>query len=590
MKLKHLFSGIGTSILLACVISCQPRLEEKTLVLYCTSDLHGTFSDFDLKRNRPTRSSLANVSYYMKAVRDTSHADIILLDNGDFLQGQPTNYYYNFIDTTGPNLASQLLNYLQYDAASVGNHDIETGHPVYDKIVGELQFPWLSANTLNTETGRPYFKPYHLVQRNGLKIAILGMTTPGIYKWLPQHLWEGMDFQDMIETARHWVTEIQQKEKPDLLIGLFHSGFNYNYAGENEHTPRNENAGVLVAQQVAGFDVIILGHDHQEKQMEVTGPDGKKVTILDPRSHATYLGKINIHFQPAGKEYDKTITTELIPLKDIPKDTAYLKHFAPQFEKVQEYIDTELGEFTSSLSGRDGLFGPSAFTDFIHDAQLATTGADISFSTVLQMDAFIEKGPVTVRDMFNLYSYENGLYTMSFSGKEIDSYLEYAYGLQYNTMNSDKDHLLNLKKDASGQLIHNKQGNYMLAADFFNYSCAAGIRYTVDVSRAPGQRVDILSMSDGKPFSEDSTYSVAINSYRANGGGGHLSQGLGWSKEEMEKRIIRIWPKDVRYYLSEYIQHKKMLHPQCHNHWKVIPEKWFREGKARDYQLLYATH
>lgn len=587
MKLNFWKLLPGLLLLINLVSSCDSKPEKAALTIYCTSDVHGTVFDYDFKRNKESRSSLANVSAYIKEERAKDSTALILLDNGDFLQGQPTNYYYNFVDTSGVNLTAQVMNYLRYDAASVGNHDIEAGHPVYDKVVNEFNFPWLSANTIREATGKPYFKPYTVLYRKGIKIVVLGMTTPGIYKWLPKKLWEGMDFQDMVEAAQYWVPKIQKEEQPDLLIGLFHSGFDYNYAGENAQMPRNENAGVLVAQQVDGFDLIILGHDHQEKQMEVINNAGHKVVILDPKSHSTYLGKINVELNRNGKQYDKIITTELIPLSSVPKDTAYLSHFTPEMDKVKTYIGEEIGEFTESLSGRDGIFGPSAFTDFIHNAQLAATGADISFSTVLQMDALIGKGKVTIRDMFNLYSYENGLYIMAFTGKEIDQYLEYAYGLQYNTMTSAKDHLLRFKKDSTGELIKNSRGKYVLVTDFFNYSCAAGINYTVDLTKPEGERVEIHSMSDGSPFDENRTYQVAINSYRGNGGGGHLSKGLGWSKKEMDARITKIMPKDVRFYIMEYIREKEVLSPQCRKDWKVVPARWFKKGKEQDYDLLY---
>lgn len=587
MDLRLSVSSFSLFTLLA--LACQPKPEEVTLTVYCTSDVHGTVFGQDLKRQRPNRSSLANASYYLREAR-RQDKDLILLDNGDFLQGQPHNYYYNFIDTARPNLTAGIMNYLQYDAASVGNHDIEAGHPVYDKIVHEFNFPWLSANSIDEASGKCYFRPYTVLQRKGLKIAVLGMTTPGIYKWLPKKLWEGIDFRDMIETARYWVKEIQTTERPDLLIGLFHSGYDFNYAGENAETPRNENAGVLVARQVDGFDLVLLGHDHRAKQMEITNDAGNKVVILDPKSHAAYLGKITVGFKREGTSYRKDISTELIDLSAVPADTAYLAHFSEDMEKVKKYIDAGIGKLTAPLSGRDGLFGPSAFTDLIHNAQLSITGADVSFSTVLQMDALIREGTVTVRDMFNLYSYENGLYTMSFTGEEIKDYLEYAYGLQYNTMHSPADHLLRFKTDAEGQPVKNEKGNYSLAADFFNYSCAAGIKYTVDVTQAPGQRVNILSMSDGRPFDKNRRYTVAINSYRGNGGGGHLTQGLKWSKADIESRITDILPKDVRYYLMEYIRSQKVLTPRCRNDWKVIPEAYYKAGKNRDYRIIYEGH
>lgn len=579
--------GSWILVLIFWISSCQYKPDQVELTIYCTTDIHGNLFDFDLKKNRPAQNSLMGIAGYLKQIQGNRPKEYILLDAGDILQGQPTNYYFNYIDTSRQNIVALMLNELDYDAAAVGNHDIEAGHPVYDKVKHEFRFPWLAANAIDTRTGEPYFQPYTVLECQGLKIAVLGMITPGIPKWLPRHLWEGIRFEDMVETARKWVPVIRKKEQPDLLIGLFHAGYDYNYAGENKDTPCNENATQLVAEQVDGFDVVISGHDHREKIEEITNQAGHKVLIVDARSHARALGKINVKFLRQGNQYAKTISATLLNPAEMPRDSAFIRQFIPALNDVKNYIQTPLGEFTHPLSGRDGLFGPSAFTDFIHTAQLETTQADISFSTVLQMDAQIEQGLITVRDMFNLYKFENGLYLMKFSGKEIDRYLEYAYALQYNTMTSPEDHLLHFKTNEKGELLRNKQDKPILAADYFNYSCAAGIKYTVDVSKEPGNRVEIHSLSDGRHFHPDSIYTVAINSYRGNGGGGHLTQGMGLNKEEINNRIIKIWDKDVRYYITEYIKSKKILTPQCRNDWKVIPETWFEAGKKRDYQELY---
>lgn len=579
--------GSWILVLIFWISSCQYKPDQVELTIYCTTDIHGNLFDFDLKKNRPAQNSLMGIAGYLKQIQGNRPKEYILLDAGDILQGQPTNYYFNYIDTGRQNIVALMLNELDYDAAAVGNHDIEAGHPVYDKVKHEFRFPWLAANAIDTRTGEPYFQPYTVLECQGLKIAVLGMITPGIPKWLPRHLWEGIRFEDMVETARKWVPVIRKKEQPDLLIGLFHAGYDYNYAGENKDTPCNENATQLVAEQVDGFDVVISGHDHREKIEEITNQAGHKVLIVDARSHARALGKINVKFLRQGNQYAKTISATLLNPAEMPRDSAFIRQFIPALNDVKNYIQTPLGEFTHPLSGRDGLFGPSAFTDFIHTAQLETTQADISFSTVLQMDAQIEQGLITVRDMFNLYKFENGLYLMKFSGKEIDRYLEYAYALQYNTMTSPEDHLLHFKTNEKGELLRNKQDKPILAADYFNYSCAAGIKYTVDVSKEPGNRIEIHSLSDGRHFHPDSIYTVAINSYRGNGGGGHLTQGMGLNKEEINNRIIKIWDKDVRYYITEYIKSKKILTPQCRNDWKVIPETWFEAGKKRDYQELY---
>lgn len=589
MKRLFILTG-GMLLLLGLLSACHSKPGQAVLTFYCTTDVHGSLFDFDLKKNAPAPNSLARISGYLKQEKANGNPDYILLDGGDMLQGQPTNYYFNFIDTASPNVVSRIYNYMGYDAAAVGNHDIEAGHPVYDKVVGEFQFPWLAANAIDLKTGEPYFQPYTVLERQGLKIAVLGMITPGIPKWLPNHLWSGIEFADMVETARKWVPLILEKEKPDLLVGLFHAGYNHNHAGENENTPRNENATTLVAQQVDGFDLIISGHDHLEKTGEITNEAGHRVMMADPRSHARALGKITVQLTRKGNHYEKRYAAELIDPAQTEPDTAYIRRFAPDLQQVKAFIDARIGTFTAPLSGREGLFGPSAFTDFIHNAQLETTGADISFCTVLQMDALINQGDITVRDMFNLYKYENGLYVMKFSGQEIDKYLEFAYGLQYNTMTSPGDHLLKFETDESGQPVRNKQGKYVLAHEYFNYSCAAGIKYTVDVTREPGNRVEIQSLSDGRPFHADSTYTVAINSYRGNGGGGHLTQGVGLSKADMTERIVKIFDKDVRYYITAYIREKQVLTPRCRNDWKVIPENYFRKGREKDYPIIYEGH
>ena len=137
--------------------------------------------------------------------------------------------------------------------------------------------------------------------------------------------------------------------------------------------------------------------------------------------------------------------------------------------------------------------------------------------------------------------------------------------MQFNTMQSPKDHLLNFKKDAEGEILTNKKGYPFLQNDFFNFSAAAGIKYTVDVSKEPGHRVTILSMTDGTPFYPEHMYKVAVNSYQGNGGGGHLTRGAGIPKAELTKRIIDVREKDIRYYIAEYIKRQKVLDPQPRN-------------------------
>ncbi|MCK5457264.1 MAG: bifunctional metallophosphatase/5'-nucleotidase, partial [Melioribacteraceae bacterium] len=187
-----------------------------------TTDTHGAIFPYDFTNAKPNNHSLAQVHTYVEQQRNDKTHEVVLLSNGDILQGTPAVYYYNFEKTDELHLYAQVMNYMKYDAGSVGNHDIETGHPVYDKFVKELNFPWLSANSIDVKTEKPYFKSYTIIERKGVKVAVLGMITPAIPDWLPPKIWEGMRFDDMIETAKEWVSIISEKENPDILIGLFH--------------------------------------------------------------------------------------------------------------------------------------------------------------------------------------------------------------------------------------------------------------------------------------------------------------------------------------------------------------------------------
>ena len=197
---------------------------EKAITILQTTDLHGVILPYDFIEKEEMKASLAGVAAYVKKVQEAVTGPVILLDNGDNLQGQPPVYYYNFIDTVSPHIHAEALNYLGYDAGTVGNHDIEAGHSVYDRLVNEYDFPLLAANAVNKATGKPYFKPYTIIEKKGIRVAVLGLITPAVPNWLPPELYSGIEFRDMLETAKKYMPVIF-KEKPDLVVGLFHSGW-----------------------------------------------------------------------------------------------------------------------------------------------------------------------------------------------------------------------------------------------------------------------------------------------------------------------------------------------------------------------------
>ncbi len=563
-------------------LSISPTVaREVKISIVETTDMHGNFFPRDFVNARPASGSLARIATYMDSLRATGR-NVVLLDNGDILQGQPTAYYYNFIDTVSVHPVARMLSYLDYDAAAMGNHDVETGHAVYDRYRKALaDIPLLGANVIDTVTGEPYLQPYALVERDGVKIAVIGMLTPSIPAWLPENMWSGLRFDDIAESAARMVDLVNQREHPHLVVGLFHSGKDSSVITGG----MMENASMKVAQSVPGFDVIFFGHDHNPFATIVTGQGGRPVSMVNPGAHAVAAGvaDVTVSLDSEGNVVKKSVAPRIVSMVGVDASPDFLEEFAPEFQAVTNFVDRQVAVSTDTLSLRDAYFGPSSFMTLIHDLQLAISGADISFAAPLTMDATIEAGPVRINDMFKLYRYENLLYTMRLTGREIKDYLEESYDKWINTMNSPDDHLLQFATEGDAT-----KGDFArLRNPSYNFDSAAGIIYTVDVTRQQGSRINIKSMADGSPFDPDKDYKVAVNSYRANGGGNLLTNGAGIPLEELKSRILSATDKDLRYYLMKEIERRTIIEPRVDNNWQFIPDTLAAPAALRDREILF---
>jgi len=341
---------------------------------------------------------------------------------------------------------------------------------------------------------------------------------------------------------------------------------------------------VEVACNVPGFDIVLMGHDHARECKRVCNIVGDSVLVMDPASNGVVVSNVDITLKLRdGKVVGKKIDGILSDTKDYGVSEEFMQRFAPEYAAVQNFVSKKIGSFTETISTRPAYFGSSAFIDLIHELQLAISGADISFAAPLSYDTEIRKGDIFVNDMFNLYKYENMLYTMRLTGKEIRDALEMSYDLWTNRMKSPDDHILLFReKRREGATDRASFKNFS-----FNFDSAAGIIYTVDVTKPDGEKVAILSMADGTPFDMDKMYKVAVNSYRGNGGGELLTKGAGISQDELKERIIHSTDKDLRYYLMQYIEQKKVIEPRALNQWKFIPEEWAAPASKRDYEFLF---
>lgn len=559
--------------------ACGEQEEVIDLRILHTTDVHGALFPYDYINERPTSGSAARLATLLEQARAEDEGALLLLDGGDFLQGEPITYYTNYVDTLQPNTVASVMNYLGYDAATMGNHDIEPGHAVYDKFRTEAKFPLLAANAVRTDNGQPYFEPFTIINRAGAKVAILGLITPAIPQWLPAHLYEGMRFEDIVPSAQAWVERINQEHKPDLIIGLVHSGL------DNSNDEYIENAGRTLAEEVPELDLILLGHDHRKHAEWVKRKGGAdSVLVINPANRLERVSDVRIRLsKQGGKVVQKQVSAEFIELDDrYPVSQDYVRTFHDKEEEVSAFLSRPVGTLESSVDASEALFGSSGYLSVVHEMQMRTMSADLSFAAPLSVSASLPSGTVYARDLFKFCPYSNFLYTMELSGREIKGYLEHSYAGWTNQMKSKEDALLLFRPDAKAE------DKYKTQTPTYNYSSAYGIDYTVDVSRPAGERVSILQFSNGEPFLLDKKYRVAVNSYRAGGAGGMLTIGAGIPKAELAGRIVEGSDGDQFDSLLKHFQAQGTVSGRDPRNWSFYPTAWVEEAKARDRAFFYS--
>ena len=539
--------GFGIGCLIS-LISSKGVLSDGTydVTIISTTDVHGAYFDSTYVDNLAARTSLANVSSFLKELR-AGGVDPVLVDVGDNLQGDNAAYYFNYVATDVPHVYPRIADYLGYDAVVVGNHDIETGHDVYDRVARELTMPYLASNAAfdrdengvadmdenprNKLSADPYFQPYCIVERGGVKVAVIGMTNGNMKSWLSEKAWHGIDFQIISDIVQGLVDEVIDKEKPQLVVLAVHSGTGAEGADR-------ENEALHLAATVQGVDVVLNGHDHRPLAREVENPGGP-VVLIDAGTKAAVVGQADFKLTVKnGNVVGKTFDYKLVPMDKYPADPEYVARFKEDFNAVKAFANRPVGKLTDDIFIADALDGPSSYINLVQTVQLAATGADISFAAPLTNSGVVPKGVIEFQDLVTIYKFENQLYTIEMTGRQVKDYLEYSYDNWVNRIGPS-----------------------------YNWDSADGILYEVSKSAPAGERVRIQSLSDGKPFELDKTYKVAMTSYRASGGGDLLRNG---AKVDPAQLVIVDRLKDIRSLIGDYITKRGEIAPSVATNWKFV--------------------
>ncbi|MBQ0077448.1 MAG: bifunctional metallophosphatase/5'-nucleotidase [Bacteroidales bacterium] len=558
-------------VLAACSAG-SPSDGTHTLHILSTGDVHGAWFPRNYTDLAP-RTSLMGVKCYADSLRALNGEDnVLLLDAGDCLQGDNAAFYSNYENTQGRHLYARLADYVGYDAVIVGNHDVETGPAVYGRVgkdLGRYGIPFLAANAVKPG-GKSYFQDYAVYRKAGLKVLVMGFTNANIKAWLPEEKWAGMDFRSLEGFAQRRLNGAIEKEKPDAVVVVAHSGTGRGDGGELE------NQGMDLLNSLHGVDVIICAHDHRPY---VENRDS--VCLLDAGSKASRLGHATLSaVYSGGVRTEHHSNAEIIRIDAAKADAAMDAAFAADFEAVRAWTLRPIGLVSETIRTRDAIAGQCFYTDFIHKVQLDATGAKISFAAPLTYNGIIERGEMKFSDLFTLYPFENTLVTMRLYGREIVDYLEYSYDNWL--IKFDGSHVLRME-------CNQDSGRWRLLSPTYNFDSAGGLNYTVDINGHYGTRIEVLSLADGSAFEADSLYTVAMTSYRASGGGDLILKGCHLMREELPERMDGSFP-EIRDLMGEFITRHPVLEPEhCAGvgTWKFIPDAQAGDAIKADMDLIF---
>ncbi|MCR4825132.1 MAG: 5'-nucleotidase C-terminal domain-containing protein [Bacteroidales bacterium] len=574
--MKRIYSFFFAALLLLAA-SCSPQ--EHVLHIVTTGDVHGSWFDEPYVEGQATKTSLMSVNAWVDSLRQAVGRDnVLLLDAGDCLQGDNAPYYYNYVEDLEEHLFPDLVSYMEYDAVTVGNHDIETGHRVYDRIAEELaerHIPFLGGNALRTDNGEPYFPVYKMFRRGGMKVAVLGFTNPNMKAWLAEPVWSGIEFVSLIPCVQEWVDRVRAKEKPDVVVVLVHSG-----TGNGDGSVL-ESQGLDLLNSLQGVDVLVTSHDHRPFVREKDG-----TWLINGGARAGHVGHAVVQAQKQDGSLVKQVRGEYVRMDKNKVDEAMKEHFRPAFEEIKAFTLQPVGELAVELRTRDAYTGMSDYVNLVHTVQLGAPEVQVSFAAPLTYNGTVKSGQVIYNDMFTIYPYENQLYVVKLKGSEIKDYLEYSYD---NWIQTPGRHILKIRNspDARTGAEH-----WSFVNRSYNFDSAAGLVYTVDVTRPAGSRVQIRSLADGSAFDPEGWYNVAMTSYRASGGGDIIPEGAGLDSDQMEERIVERLP-EIREMIYQYIKKHGTIDaalindPAVLGEWHFVPEKLTGPMLDADMALIF---
>lgn len=496
-----------------------------------SSDVHGYIYPYSYASNKPERQGFSLLSHTINRLRNEN---TIVIDNGDVLEGSPFAYYHFEKEADKPNPITEIMNKIHYDFFNLGNHDFNHGQKTLMDHVNNLDSVCLSANLIYK--GKPLSKPYHLIEIAGKKIALFGVVTHFIPNWEKPENITDFEFIDALECAKDICAKIKEDGKTDYIVGVYHGGFE-----KDPHTIIDvgggvgENQGYEMCRQIDNLDVLLTGHQHRSLSGVLYN-----TAYIQNYHQATELSFVEIDTETG------EIETKILKVDEEP-DEEILKITQEEEDKCQKWLDTPLGSTNIDLVITDENYArlhKSQVVTFLNRVNFAVTGADISGSALFLFAKGFEKN-ITMRDLVATYVFPNTLVVKKVNGKILREYLE-------------KTAEFWAVKD--GKIIIEPTRDFP-TPQHHNYDMLDGVEYEIKVSNPIGHRITYLNRN-GVPVKDDDEFTLAINNYRASGGGDYGMLKNAETIQDIQRSVVEL--------IAEYIQKEKVIDFEPVNNINVV--------------------
>lgn len=531
------------------------------LQILATSDTHGRFLPWDYAANKADTSG--SVAQQAAAIAQRRTPSTIVVDAGDTIQGNSAELFLQ--DEMHPMSAG--MNAIGYDVWVTGNHEFNFGMDTLKRVIAQQKAKVLVGNVYAPD-GTPLADGYTILNKQGVKVGVIGMVTPNITRWDSKNL-EGWTVTNPVDECRKLTKQL--RGQVDVLLGVMHMD------PESEYGVYGSGARDL-AEACPEFDVIVAAHGHRS----VPGEMINGVLVVENSGNASTLSEIHLQLKrkwDGGWSIDQR-TSEIVSMKDLPADAALSQQLAGYDARAKADAETLIGELRGGNMAPENdvvnipqpMVQDTALLDFINEVQMYYTGAKVSATALTSMTSQMKEGPIRKCDTASIYTYQNTLYKLEMNGAQLRSFMEWSAGFFKTWVPGD----LTVAFDPSTR--------------YYLYDAFEGVNYEIDVSQEPGGRIRNLTWPDGSPVRDEEVFTVAVNNYRATTQ--LLIAADIFAPGEPLPKLLEIDVRGdlggIRELLGEYIRTVKggVIQPKVNNNWKLVGTNWDEAKRAQALKLM----